>query len=352
MKKIISLLLTCVLLLSAGALAEELPLFDSLVDARDYLTEQTLSCPDEISLRLSDMSEAGSRAFSDNLRALGGQFRVDYEWVGDELTVNYTYYPGMRIYHAIEIGDAAGLTDDELTAAQIAGQVASDAMAQTDSTFELLLTLHNWLCENVVYEAMPSEYDEMPRVCGAVGALVDGRANCQGYSDAFRLLGLLCGLDVRKQEGRDSDGGAHDWNVVNLDGEWFIVDVTWDDVDGGDTWNYAYLCAGTDVNNYTWSEAASVADVSEITYPNTWFYTRTGREYSNVDDLAWAAYFARRDDGIEVFRGVVYEEDLSWEDLSNSILSLADERGKRCSWHIDCSNRGPYSYYSVRWTQW
>ena len=83
-----------------------------------------------------------------------------------------------------------------------------------------------------------------------------------------------------------------------------------------------------------------------------WFYTRTGREYSDVADMARAAYFARRDDGVEVFRGVVYQQGLDWEDLSQAILALAQERGKKCSWHIACSNRGPYSYYSVCWTQW
>ena len=234
----------------------------------------------------------------------------------------------------------------------VACDVAAEALEQSEDTFNLMLYLHNWLCENVTYEAMPEDYDDIPRVCGAVGALVDGRANCQGYADAFRLLGLLCGLEVRKQEGFDSDGGEHDWNVVCIEGDWFIVDVTWDDVDDSDTWNYAYLNAGTDVNNYTWNAGAAAADICSITYPRMWFYTRTGREYSDVADMARAAYFARRDDGVEVFRGVVYQQGLDWEDLSQAILALAQERGKKCSWHISCSNRGPYSYYSVRWTKW
>ena len=96
----------------------------------------------------------------------------------------------------------------------------------------------------------------------------------------------------------------------------------------------------------------AAADICSITYPRMWFYTRTGREYSDVADMARAAYFARRDDGVEVFRGVVYQQGLDWEDLSQAILALAQERGKKCSWHISCSNRGPYSYYSVRWTKW
>ena len=352
MKRIAALLLAMVCLLSLPAMAEEIPIFDSLLDARDYLNEQVLTCPEEISFRLSDPDEYDGADFLARARSIGGQFRVNGWMDGDVVTLSYTYYPGMRIYHAVDVGDAADLTDDELAAAQIACDVAAEALEQSEDTFNLMLYLHNWLCENVTYEAMPEDYDEMPRVCGAVGALVDGRANCQGYADAFRLLGLLCGLEVRKQEGFDSDGGGHDWNVVCIEGDWFIVDVTWDDVDDSDTWNYAYLNAGTDVNNYTWNAGAAAADVCSITYPRMWFYTRTGREYSDVADMARAAYFARRDDGVEVFRGVVYQQGLDWEDLSQAILALAQERGKKCSWHIACSNRGPYSYYSVCWTQW
>ena len=41
MKRIAALLLAMVCLLSLPAMAEEIPIFDSLLDARDYLNEQT-----------------------------------------------------------------------------------------------------------------------------------------------------------------------------------------------------------------------------------------------------------------------------------------------------------------------
>ena len=45
MKRIAALLLAMVCLLSLPAMAEEIPIFDSLLDARDYLNEQVLACP-------------------------------------------------------------------------------------------------------------------------------------------------------------------------------------------------------------------------------------------------------------------------------------------------------------------
>ena len=74
--------------------------------------------------------------------------------------------------------------------------------------------------------------------------------------------------------------------------------------------------------------------------------------FSDPDALARAAYFARRDDKIKLFRGAVDDSGLTWHDLSDAILSVARERGKKCSWSVDCFNRGAYTCYTVRWTKW
>ena len=230
-------------------------------------------------------------------------------------------------------------------------QVAAEAAGQPN-VFGRVQYIHDWLCENIDYEAMPENADTLPRVCGAVGALVDGRANCQGYADAFRLIGLLSGLDVRKQEGWDDAGAPHDWNVVRLNGKWYIVDATEDDMQGQDAWCYAYLLAGRDANRFTWDAGAASADIAEYTDPDMGYYTRFGRVYSDVNELARAAYFARRDEKIRLFHGMVREAGLEWSDLSDAILKVARERGKKCSWHVHCFRRAPYTYYTVRWTEW
>lgn len=352
MRKTLALMLAILLFLNLNAFAESLPVFDSLLDARDYLNEQVLACPDEISFRLSDPDQYTGSTFAARARSIGGQYSADTRLDGDVVTIEYTYYPGMRIYRAIQTGDASDLTADERTAAQIAAQVAAQAAEKSDDPFDRILYLHDWMCENITYEAMPEARPTMPRVCGAVGALVDGRANCQGYADTFRLLGLLSGLTVRKQEGMDSDGGAHDWNAVLLNGEWFIVDVTMDDPADIQSWCYAYMIAGRDICNYGWLRDAEAAEISAYTDSELWYYSRNDRLFENVDALARAAYFARRDDKIKLFRGAVDDSDLTWHDLSDAILSVAMERGKKCSWGVDCFNRGAYTYYTVRWTKW
>ena len=113
MKRIAALLLAMVCLLSLPAMAEEIPIFDSLLDARDYLNEQTLTCPEEISFRLSDPDEYDGADFLACARSIGGQFRVN-GWIdGDVVTLSYTYYPGMRIYSAVQAGDQSDEEADQ-----------------------------------------------------------------------------------------------------------------------------------------------------------------------------------------------------------------------------------------------
>lgn len=353
MKKWISLLAAALLALTLSALAEEAPLFATLTDARDYLNEQVQDCPEQIQFRLANLDDyEDSAAFAEAVRDLGGQYRATVKRSGDVVTVRYEYYPGMRILHAIRSNDASDLNEDEVRAAAIAAQVARDAWDNSDTSYEAVRSLHDWLCAHVNYESMPDSADTMPRVCGAVGALVDGRANCQGYSDAFRLLGSLVGLEVRKQSGTDETGGGHDWNVVKLNGEWLIVDVTHDDVNDSDAWHYAYMNVGQDLCGHTWNTEVSVAPVRVSTNASLWYYTREAKVYETVDALAYDAYFARRDQGQTVFRGMVPRQDLDWENLSDAVKALADKRGKRCSWTIWCSTKAGNTYYFIEWTKW
>ena len=73
----------------------------------------------------------------------------------------------------------------------------------------------------------------------AYGALVadsDGNANCavcDGYSQAYVYLLQQAGINaavIVGLAGNDSaDAGGHAWSVVELSGDWYEVDTTWDD---------------------------------------------------------------------------------------------------------------------------
>ncbi|SET79549.1 transglutaminase domain-containing protein [Lacrimispora sphenoides] len=65
-----------------------------------------------------------------------------------------------------------------------------------------------------------------PEWATAYGALVEGRANYEGLSAAFALLSREAGVDCICIVGETVDG-AHVWNMVRIDGNWYHVDTVW-----------------------------------------------------------------------------------------------------------------------------
>lgn len=76
--------------------------------------------------------------------------------------------------------------------------------------------------------AIPYDRQEGPDGGNVYGALVTGKAYCNGYAAAFQYLAGEAGLPVVYIRGRSSRGVAHAWNAVKLDGAWHYVDATWD----------------------------------------------------------------------------------------------------------------------------
>ena len=93
--------------------------------------------------------------------------------------------------------------------------------------FEIELQLHDLLCQRVSYS--DDKNDEM--IYTAYGALVNGKAICEGYTRAMQLLLSKFGILSTTVSGVAENEG-HMWNLVNIDGNWYHLDVTWNDADG------------------------------------------------------------------------------------------------------------------------
>ena len=103
-----------------------------------------------------------------------------------------------------------------------------DQLVEPDMDEEdIILLVHDYLATTVVYDidglesgaASDSIYD----IYGVFGEKL---AVCQGYAMAAEYLlnryGIECGI-------ASSDNVHHAWNVVEIGGKWYHMDVTWDD---------------------------------------------------------------------------------------------------------------------------
>ena len=75
----------------------------------------------------------------------------------------------------------------------------------------------------------------------AEGALLKGTAVCSGYAKAYEAMLDAAGIPNETITGYA--GGYHAWNLVQVDGQWYHVDTTWDDptTQGGDYIRYTYF---------------------------------------------------------------------------------------------------------------
>ncbi len=96
------------------------------------------------------------------------------------------------------------------------------------SDYEKELYLHDRLAEIVTYDLSAEHAHD------AYGAIVEGKAVCEGYSRAFQHLLNECGIEAFGVYGLSNSPGStsrqnHMWNVVKLGREWYHVDLTWND---------------------------------------------------------------------------------------------------------------------------
>lgn len=94
------------------------------------------------------------------------------------------------------------------------------------STAQQLIAIHDYLVLNVKYG------DEQSLCKSAYGPLVMHMGNCDGYSKAAAYIFDKIGIEnvlVLGKNGSGADAISHAWNLVKVDGEWYIFDVTWDD---------------------------------------------------------------------------------------------------------------------------
>ena len=98
------------------------------------------------------------------------------------------------------------------------------------SAFEKEVYFHDHICENTEYDKDSAENlgSADSNALTAYGALVEGKAICEGYSKAMQLLCLKAGIPCCTVYG-EHGGVPHMWNIINPGDGLYYLDVTFDD---------------------------------------------------------------------------------------------------------------------------
>lgn len=123
-------------------------------------------------------------------------------------------------------------------------EAAEEFLADIDTTQSdqaIARQIHDKLIDEVTYDYAVLESDGYDLAHTAYGALVEdseGNAHyavCDGYSLAYEYLLQQCGINavvVVGVGGDENSSGGHAWNEVELGGDWYETDSTWDDYGG------------------------------------------------------------------------------------------------------------------------
>lgn len=150
----------------------------------------------------------------------------DAQWVGilyGDRQVGYISAADVLLYDkGMTVQKQAGQLTREWLEGEAWVQYLAASLAGL-SPAEQVTALNGYLCETIIYDINSyTTYD----------ALVNKKARCQGYSNAFERIMDAAGVAT------DSVGGyvlgengpvSHSWNRCLIDGQYYYVDVCWND---------------------------------------------------------------------------------------------------------------------------
>lgn len=118
----------------------------------------------------------------------------------------------------------------------------------SDDDYEVERYLHDQLTARCTYdtEAAEQETVDSPNAYSAYGALVEGKAVCEGYAKAMQLLMQRSGIPVTLITGTAKENNeSHMWNMVTINGQNYHLDPTWND--NNDSQQYTFFNLTTEM---------------------------------------------------------------------------------------------------------
>lgn len=110
---------------------------------------------------------------------------------------------------------------------KIKNQIVEQVKGKTD--YQKIKMIHDYLVDTIEYESDLSKNN----IYDIYGALINKRCVCEGYAKALQYLMNEIGIEntiiIGTGTNSKNETENHAWNYIKLEGEWYAVDVTWDD---------------------------------------------------------------------------------------------------------------------------
>jgi len=128
------------------------------------------------------------------------------------------------------------------------------------------LAINDWLSDHVTYDNTCTYYSPD-------AALLQGTSVCNGYARAFAMIAEEAGLNARRVVGT-AGGGGHAWDAVQMHGDWYYLDPTWNDSD--DHLHHRYFGVNQEIMDYDHLMESTVGGNVECTELTDNYYIQSG----------------------------------------------------------------------------
>ena len=149
---------------------------------------------------------------------------------------------------------------------------------ENSSEFDRAYACYRWITSHVSYdyESFNADNEETQEIFGRIPepktlnrALIDGKAMCGGFTMLYQTLCCIFHVNCVGLNGYKLN---HSWNMVQIDGQWYMADPTWDA--GENPALYQYFLVRTDsdarVDGTRLAEEQFSITGSTTDYPDTW----------------------------------------------------------------------------------
>lgn len=145
------------------------------------------------------------------------------------IVVTISYSQGFKVQQATKNNLALNrLSSEDKMVMDKANEILKKIIKKEMTDYEKELAIHDYLVLNCEYD-YNNINDKIPRASYTIyGLLINGKGVCQAYSEAAKLLLNMVGIECDIVTGT-ANSEAHAWNIVKLDNEYYMLDITWDD---------------------------------------------------------------------------------------------------------------------------
>ena len=129
--------------------------------------------------------------------------------------------------------------------------LAAELFRDGASDYEIVKAAYSYIATHFTYDDTLTKFTDYD-------GLTTGSMVCQGYALLTTKLLNRAGVGCRLITGW-SQGERHGWNIVEIDGLWYCMDVTWDADENFASWDHFLMCR-EDFKKHEWDEEFLLED--------------------------------------------------------------------------------------------